>query len=32
MLDYAVEYELVDRNYARTFKLSEDIFKDITIT
>ncbi len=29
MLDYALEYELVDRNYARTFKLSEDIFKDI---
>lgn len=32
MLDYAVEYELVDRNYARTFKLSEDVFKDINTT
>lgn len=25
MLDYAVEYELVDRNYARTFDISDDI-------
>ena len=29
MLDYAEEYEIVDKNYARTFKLSEDIVKDI---
>lgn len=28
MLDYAVEYELVDRNYARTFSVSEDIIKE----
>ena len=26
MLDYALEYEIVDKNYARTFKLSKDIF------
>ena len=31
MLDYAVEYELVDRNYARTFNLSEDIIKETQI-
>jgi integrase len=30
MLDYALEYELVDRNYSRSFKLSEDIVKKIT--
>lgn len=29
MLDYAVEYELVDRNYARTFNLSDDTIKEI---
>ena len=29
MLDYAYEYELVDRNYARTFKLNEDVIKEI---
>lgn len=29
MLDYAVEYELVDRNYARTFKVSEEIREEI---
>lgn len=29
MLDYAVEYELVDRNYARTFNLTEETIKDI---
>lgn len=29
MLDYAVEYELADKNYARTFNLSDDIVKDI---
>lgn len=28
MLDYALEYELVDRNYARTFDLSNDIIKE----
>ena len=28
MLDYAVEYEIVDRNYARTFNLSDDIIKE----
>lgn len=28
MLDYAVEYEIVDRNYARTFEISEDIIKE----
>lgn len=28
MLDYAVEYELVDKNYARTFDLSNDIIKE----
>lgn len=29
MLDYAVEYELVDRNYARTFALSEETAREI---
>lgn len=29
MLDYAVEYELVDRNYSRTFNLTEDTIKEI---
>lgn len=28
MLDYALEYELVDKNYARTFDLSDDIVKE----
>lgn len=28
MFDYAVEYEIVDRNYARTFELSNDIIKE----
>lgn len=28
MLDYALEYELVDKNYARTFDLSDDIIKE----
>ncbi len=28
MLDYAVEYELVDRNYARTFDVSDEIIKE----
>lgn len=30
MFDYAVEYELVDRNYSRTFNLSDETIKDIT--
>jgi len=29
MLDYAVEYELVDRNYSRTFTLSDETIKEI---
>lgn len=29
MLDYALEYELVERNYSRTFNLSDDIIKEI---
>lgn len=29
MFDYALEYEIVDKNYARTFNLSDDIIKDI---
>jgi integrase len=28
MLDYALEYEIVDRNYSRTFSLSDDIVKE----
>lgn len=28
MFDYALEYEIVDRNYARTFEVSEDIKKE----
>lgn len=28
MLDYALEYELIDKNYARTFDLSDDIVKE----
>ena len=28
MLDYAVEYEIVDKNYARTFFVSDDIIKE----
>lgn len=28
MFDYALEYELVDRNYARTFNLSNDIIQE----
>lgn len=28
MLDYAVEYELTDRNYARTFNVSDDIVNE----
>lgn len=29
MLDYALEYEIVDRNYARTFSVSDDIVKEV---
>ena len=29
MLDYALEYELVDKNYARTFNLGKDITNEI---
>lgn len=29
MLDYALEYEIVDRNYARTFDVSNDIVEEI---
>lgn len=32
MLDYALEYELVDRNYARTFNISDDIIKETNET
>lgn len=28
MLDYAVEYEIVDKNYARTFNVSDDILRE----
>lgn len=28
MLDYALEYEIVDRNYARTFDISGDVVKE----
>lgn len=28
MLDYALEYEIVDKNYARTFDISENIIKE----
>jgi integrase/ribosomal protein L37E len=28
MFDYALEYEIVDRNYARTFNLSDDIIDE----
>lgn len=30
MLDYALEYELVDRNYARTFEISKDVINEIS--
>lgn len=29
MLDYAVEFEIADRNYARTFEISDEIVNDI---
>lgn len=28
MLDYALEYEIIDRNYARTFNVSDDIIEE----
>ncbi|WP_418751705.1 tyrosine-type recombinase/integrase [Frisingicoccus sp.] len=28
MFDYALEYEIVDKNYARTFDISDDIIKE----
>lgn len=28
MLDYALEYEIVDRNYSRTFKLTDEVVKE----
>lgn len=28
MLDYAVEYEIVDKNYARTFQISGDVIEE----
>lgn len=28
MFDYALEYELVDRNYARTFNISQDVINE----
>lgn len=30
MLDYAVEYEIVDRNYSRTFKLPDDVIRELS--
>lgn len=30
MLDYALEYELVDKNYSKTFTLTNDIIKEAT--
>ncbi len=32
MLDYAVEYEIVDRNYSRTFNLNDDVMNEIKTT
>ena len=29
ILDYAVEYEIVDKNYSRTFTLSDNIIKEV---
>ena len=29
MLDYALEYELVDKNFSRTFNLSDEVIKEI---
>lgn len=30
MLDYALEYEIVDKNYARTFDISDDVLDEIS--
>ncbi len=30
MFDYALEYELIEKNYSRSFKLSDDLIKEIT--
>lgn len=32
MLDYALEYEIVDRNYARTFELSDELVAEVKKT
>ncbi len=32
MLDYALEYEIVDRNYARTFELSDELIAEVKKT
>lgn len=32
MLDYALEFEIVDRNYSRTFNLSDDVIKECKTT
>lgn len=32
MLDFALEYEVVDRNYARTFELSEELVAEVKKT
>ena len=29
LMDYAVEYELTDKNYARTFQISKDVLEDM---
>lgn len=31
LLDYAVEYEVINTNYARNFALSDDVFKNATV-
>ena len=28
MFDYALEYEIVDKNYARTFNVSDEVIKE----
>ena len=32
MLDYALEYEIVDRNYARTFDISDEVLNEMSDT
>lgn len=32
MFDYALEYELVEKNYSRTFTLSDELIEEITTT